>query len=162
MQNSYKVKHKTCYFQGAFQGTSWQLTEYVNIIFLFCWSVQLNSGIYLFGDMYDTHHNKLNAVPIIVYFCWQALEHSNSSIVAYEIVLSVHRLVNKYGSEQQMVTWDIILDMVEVLLKLVEVTYIHCLFSSMYYILRFEGSRHVQLFGINTKMWMHYFTIAAA
>ncbi len=52
----------------------------------------------------------------------QALVYSNSSIVAYEIVLSVNRLVHKYGKEQQMVTWDILLDIVESLLKLIDVS----------------------------------------
>jgi len=46
----------------------------------------------------------------------QALHHSQSPIVAYEIVLSLQRLVNKYGKEQQMLTWDVILDILQLLL----------------------------------------------
>ena len=53
----------------------------------------------------------------------KALEHSQSSSVAYEIVLSVQRLVHKYGKEQQMVTWDIILDLIDALLRHIEVNY---------------------------------------
>ncbi len=48
---------------------------------------------------------------------------SESQIVAYEIVLSVQRLVNKYGKEQQMVTWDLILSILETLLVYMRVGY---------------------------------------
>ena len=51
----------------------------------------------------------------------QALEHSQSSRVAYEVVLSVQRLVHKYGKDQQMITWDLILDIIDALLRHIEV-----------------------------------------
>ncbi|XP_021346639.1 tuberin-like isoform X5 [Mizuhopecten yessoensis] len=47
---------------------------------------------------------------------------TNSHIVAYEVVLSIHRLVNKYGKDLQHVTWNIIMDILEGLLRLMEVT----------------------------------------
>ena len=46
---------------------------------------------------------------------------SNSHIVAYEVVLSIHRLVKKYGKDLQFVTWNIIMDILESLLKSMEV-----------------------------------------
>ena len=52
----------------------------------------------------------------------QTLENSGScSIVAYEVVLS------KYGREQQVLAWDLILDILEMLLTHVEVTASHFL-----------------------------------
>ena len=50
----------------------------------------------------------------------QAL-NCNNNIVAYEVVLSLHRLVKKYGKELQLMTWDIVLDIMEKLLKHIEV-----------------------------------------
>ncbi|XP_033750286.1 tuberin-like isoform X2 [Pecten maximus] len=47
---------------------------------------------------------------------------TNSHIVAYEVVLSIHRLVKKYGKDLQHVTWNIIMDILEGLLKLMEVS----------------------------------------
>ena len=52
----------------------------------------------------------------------QALENSESSVVAYEVALSLHRLVSKYGREQQMVAWDLILSIMENLLNHLEVS----------------------------------------
>ncbi|CAL1542795.1 unnamed protein product [Lymnaea stagnalis] len=46
----------------------------------------------------------------------QALCHENN-IVAYEIVLSLQRLVHKYGKDLEHVTWNIILDILEKLLN---------------------------------------------
>lgn len=42
-------------------------------------------------------------------------------MVAYEITLSIQRLVKKYGKDLQVSSWDVILDIVEALLKHVEV-----------------------------------------
>ncbi|XP_064414804.1 tuberin isoform X2 [Latimeria chalumnae] len=39
-----------------------------------------------------------------------------NAVVSYEIVLSVTRLIKKYGKELQVVTWDILLDIIERLL----------------------------------------------
>ncbi|XP_060063486.1 tuberin-like isoform X4 [Ylistrum balloti] len=47
---------------------------------------------------------------------------TNSHIVAYEVVLSIHRLVKKYGKDLQHVTWNIVMDILEGLLKLMEVS----------------------------------------
>ncbi|XP_061175149.1 tuberin-like isoform X1 [Saccostrea echinata] len=49
----------------------------------------------------------------------QVLE-SNSFIVAHEVVLNIQRLVKKYGKELQHVTWQIVLNILESLLKLLE------------------------------------------
>lgn len=45
---------------------------------------------------------------------------SADPLVAKEISLSLQRLVKKFGSDQEIVTWDIILDITEMLLKLAE------------------------------------------
>lgn len=47
--------------------------------------------------------------------------HTNSFIVAHEVVLNIQRLVRKYGKDLQLVTWHIVLDILERLLKLTEV-----------------------------------------
>lgn len=52
--------------------------------------------------------------------CMQVL-HTNSFIVAHEVVLNIQRLVKKYGKELQHVTWHVVLDILEKLLKLIEV-----------------------------------------
>ncbi|KAJ8319018.1 hypothetical protein KUTeg_004109 [Tegillarca granosa] len=44
----------------------------------------------------------------------------DSPVVAYEVVLSLQRLVKKYGKDLQYVTWNVILDILESLLKLAE------------------------------------------
>ncbi|XP_060116946.1 tuberin [Heteronotia binoei] len=40
-----------------------------------------------------------------------------NAVVSYEIVLSITRLIKKYGKELQAVTWDILLDLIERLLQ---------------------------------------------
>ncbi|XP_069065851.1 tuberin isoform X3 [Pleurodeles waltl] len=44
-----------------------------------------------------------------------------NAVVSYEIVLSVTRLIKKYGKELQAVTWDILLDIMESLLQQIQV-----------------------------------------
>ncbi|XP_056391557.1 tuberin isoform X4 [Hyla sarda] len=44
-----------------------------------------------------------------------------NAVVSYEIVLSITRLVKKYGREVQAVTWDVVLDIVERLLQQLQV-----------------------------------------
>ena len=46
---------------------------------------------------------------------------TNSYVVAYEVVLSIQRLVKKYGKDLQHVEWNIILDILESLLRMIEV-----------------------------------------
>ena len=48
--------------------------------------------------------------------------YNSSSAVAYEVTLSIQRLISKYGKDQQMVTWDILLDIIDDLLKQVQVS----------------------------------------
>lgn len=52
----------------------------------------------------------------------QALEN-DSSVVAYEVALSVQRLVKKYGANQHVVTWDLILRIMEKLVAHLEVRF---------------------------------------
>ncbi|XP_014675180.1 PREDICTED: tuberin-like [Priapulus caudatus] len=49
----------------------------------------------------------------------QALQCQHQTI-AYEVLLSVSRLVKKYGSELQLLTWDLVMDIVERVLKMIE------------------------------------------
>ena len=46
---------------------------------------------------------------------------TNSFIVGHEVILSVQRLLKKYGKELQYTTWNCILDILESLLKIFEV-----------------------------------------
>lgn len=52
--------------------------------------------------------------------CAQAMSCSNE-VVSYEIVLSITRLIKKYGRELQVVTWDILLSVIEKLLQQIQV-----------------------------------------
>ncbi|ESP04643.1 hypothetical protein LOTGIDRAFT_61259, partial [Lottia gigantea] len=54
----------------------------------------------------------------------QAL-NSRHSIVGHEVVLSIQRLVKKYGKELQNVTWDIILSILEKLIEQYEVSLLY-------------------------------------
>ena len=42
-------------------------------------------------------------------------------MVAHEIILSVQRLVKKYGKDLTNSTWDIIMEILEIILKQIEV-----------------------------------------
>lgn len=53
-------------------------------------------------------------------FGFQAMTCPNA-VVSYEIVLSITRLIKKYGKELQAVTWDILLDIMERLLQQLQV-----------------------------------------
>lgn len=44
-----------------------------------------------------------------------------NEVVSYEIVLSITRLIKKYGKELQVVTWDILLGIIERLLQQIQV-----------------------------------------
>ena len=46
---------------------------------------------------------------------------SENAMLAYEVILSVQRLVKKYGKELNQSTWDVVLDIVEKVLKQLEV-----------------------------------------
>lgn len=51
----------------------------------------------------------------------QAMTKTNE-VVSYEIVLSITRLIKKYGRELQVVTWDILLSIIERLLQQIQVS----------------------------------------
>lgn len=44
----------------------------------------------------------------------------NHTVVVYEITLSVHQLVNKFGSELQDPAWDVVLSILEAITRHVE------------------------------------------
>lgn len=48
-----------------------------------------------------------------------------NEVVSYEIVLSITRLIKKYGKELQVVTWDILLGIIERLLQQIQVLCVH-------------------------------------
>ena len=56
-----------------------------------------------------------------VILCRQAVTTCSDAMVAYEIALSTHRLVSKYGTELQPVTWDALLQLLAALLRYVNV-----------------------------------------
>ena len=51
----------------------------------------------------------------------QALVMSCTNIVTLEVVLTVRRLVHKFGAEQDSLTWDLILDITDALLRSTQV-----------------------------------------
>ena len=62
-----------------------------------------------------------------------------SPVIAHEVILSVQRLVKKYGKDLTNSAWDIILDILETILKQIEVvgdiTYEPCHeISTMWYV----------------------------
>ncbi|ELT92478.1 hypothetical protein CAPTEDRAFT_148419 [Capitella teleta] len=78
-------------------------------------------------------------------FFKQALENSAvSGILAYEVVLSCQRLIGKYGQEQQVLVWDLILDILEMLLKNVEVSFGSALISNIHDMLTTIETLHEQ------------------
>lgn len=44
-----------------------------------------------------------------------------NAIVSYEIVLSITRLIKKYGKDLQAVTWDVLLDIMQRLVEQLQV-----------------------------------------
>lgn len=56
----------------------------------------------------------------MVFILLQVLS-SGSPMIAYEVTLSVQRLVKKYGKDLPSSTWDIILDILETVLKQLDV-----------------------------------------
>jgi len=56
----------------------------------------------------------------------QALVMSDTSIVTLEVVLTVQRLVHKFGAEQDSLTWELILDITEALMKSSQVRCLLC------------------------------------
>jgi hypothetical protein len=56
----------------------------------------------------------------------QALER-NHSVVTYEVMLSIQRLVNKYGVELQDPAWDLVLSIAEAIIKYIGL-FSHCSF----------------------------------
>lgn len=58
-----------------------------------------------------------------------------NEVVSYEIVLSITRLIKKYGKELQVVTWDILLGIIERLLQQIQVqtlTVLECTIINMF------------------------------
>ena len=69
--------------------------------------------------------NNINALNQLSSLCrllssTQAMSCANE-VVSYEIVLSITRLIKKYGKELQVVTWDILLGIIERLLQQIQV-----------------------------------------
>jgi hypothetical protein len=53
----------------------------------------------------------------------QALE-SNHSVVTYEVMLSIQRLVNKFGAELQDPAWDLVLSIIEAVINYIGLFFI--------------------------------------
>jgi len=53
----------------------------------------------------------------------QALTMSNTSLVTLEVVLTVQQLIQKFGADQDSLTWDLILDITSTLMTY---TQVHC------------------------------------
>ncbi|XP_074649402.1 tuberin-like [Tubulanus polymorphus] len=61
-------------------------------------------------------HTMASVLPSVL----QAVSQCNHPVVSYEVVLSLGRLVKKYGKELQVTTWDIIIEIIEVLISQIE------------------------------------------
>ncbi|XP_078611279.1 tuberin-like isoform X3 [Branchiostoma floridae x Branchiostoma japonicum] len=64
--------------------------------------------------------NSLRLTPTSVLPSFLQALSSNNTIVAYEVVLIIHRLIKKYGKDLQQVTWEILTDILEALLKYIQ------------------------------------------
>ncbi|XP_068606773.1 tuberin isoform X2 [Brachionichthys hirsutus] len=62
----------------------------------------------------------LKNTPTLVLPSFYKAMSSANEVVSYEIVLSITRLIKKYGKELQVVTWDILLGVVERLLQQIQ------------------------------------------
>ena len=51
----------------------------------------------------------------------QAVKTCNNGLVAYEVALSLHRLLTKFGNDLQAVTWDSLLELLTALLHNISV-----------------------------------------
>ncbi|KAG9337413.1 hypothetical protein JZ751_028834 [Albula glossodonta] len=60
-----------------------------------------------------------NTPTLVLPFFYKAMTCANE-VVSYEIVLSITRLIKKYGKELQVVTWDILLNIIERLLQQIQ------------------------------------------
>uniref|UniRef100_A0A8B9HRP2 Tuberin n=1 Tax=Astyanax mexicanus TaxID=7994 RepID=A0A8B9HRP2_ASTMX len=63
-----------------------------------------------------------NTPTLVLPSFYKAMNCANE-VVSYEIVLSITRLIKKYGKELQVVTWDILLAIIERLLQQIQVIY---------------------------------------
>ena len=70
--------------------------------------------------------SSLQYTPLHVLPSFKISLQSKNFNVGYEISLSIQRVVRKFGAEQDYITWDVIMDMVEILLGMVEVREIYC------------------------------------
>ena len=58
----------------------------------------------------------------LIVFIFSQVLSSGNALIAFEVTLSVQRLVKKYGKEQPASTWDIILEILETVLKQLDVS----------------------------------------
>ena len=70
--------------------------------------------------------SSLQYTPLHVLPSFKISLQSKNFNVGYEISLSIQRVVRKFGAEQDYITWDVIMDMAEILLGMVEVREMHC------------------------------------
>ncbi|XP_029014950.1 tuberin isoform X1 [Betta splendens] len=66
-------------------------------------------------------HALKNTPTLVLPSFYKAMSCPNE-VVSYEIVLSITRLIKKYGKELQVVTWDILLGIIERLLQQIQTT----------------------------------------
>ena len=60
--------------------------------------------------------------PLHVLNSIKACLQCNYPLVAHEVILSLQRLVKKFGEDQEITTWDVLMDITENLLHMVEVS----------------------------------------
>ncbi|XP_066913474.1 tuberin-like [Clytia hemisphaerica] len=58
--------------------------------------------------------------PLHVLSSFKVCLQCNHHLVAHEVVLSLQRLVKKFGEEQEIITWDILMDIVENILHMID------------------------------------------
>ncbi|XP_071106055.1 tuberin-like isoform X2 [Haliotis cracherodii] len=79
----------------------------------------LRGAVFFVGmALWGAHRvGSLRNTPTSVLPSFRQVLSTSDWLVAYEVTKSVQRLVRKYGKDQQHITWDILLDIIEIILK---------------------------------------------
>ncbi|XP_046568318.1 tuberin-like [Haliotis rubra] len=79
----------------------------------------LRGAVFFIGmALWGAHRvSSLRNTPTSVLPSFRQVLSTSDWLVAYEVTKSVQRLVRKYGKDQQHITWDILLDIIEIILK---------------------------------------------
>ncbi|XP_067671125.1 tuberin-like isoform X1 [Haliotis asinina] len=87
----------------------------------------LRGAVFFIGmALWGAHRvSSLRNTPTSVLPSFRQVLSTSDWLVAYEVTKSVQRLVKKYGKDQQHITWDILLDIIEIILKQLHSAQLH-------------------------------------